>query len=483
MSDDDVYRSHLSLPVPSEDLCGGYTGVHIVRAAQGRKAACGMESSYWLLLACIKSRSGKFNQINCEHTPRARHQEARSNWDDFCFVLLLVFHIFCNKDWLHINTMKERRNTQPLVVRCKLVLVGDVQCGKTAMLQVLAKDCYPETYVPTVFENYTACLELEEQRVELSLWDTSVVLLWPHHIERVSSLSRLSFIDRTDLIPSSTWQAAPSPSPAMDLQTKINLPVLISLVQSDMCRGGRKKGKQTTSSGLYFKMSEMSFDSVKLQRVFSSDSDRLWHVKPRNNCLTPGCKDRSYQTAAAAPQLPVSRAWVGGQGYSHPQICSPYYDNVRPLCYSDSDAVLLCFDISRPDTVDGSLKKWKTEILDFCPSTRILLIGCKTDLRTDVCTLMELSNQKQTPITYEQGSAMAKQLGAEAYLECSAFTSEKSIHSVFRTAAMACINKLQPLPKSSPTRRLSKRLLHLPSKSDLISSTFKKEKAKSCSVM
>lgn len=48
--------------------------------------------------------------------------------------------------------------------------------------------------------------------------------------------------------------------------------------------------------------------------------------------------------------------------------------------------------------------QWKTEILDFCPSTRILLIGCKTDLRTDVCTLMELSNQKQTPIAYEQVS-------------------------------------------------------------------------------
>lgn len=82
-----------------------------------------------------------------------------------------------------------------------------------------------------------------------------------------------------------------------------------------------------------------------------------------------------------------------------------------------------------------------------------------------------------------QGSALAKQLGAEAYLECSAFTSEKSIHSVFRTSAMACLNKLQPLPKPSPTRRLSKRLLHLPSKSDLLSSSFKKEKTKSCSVM
>ncbi|KYO35838.1 hypothetical protein Y1Q_0017288 [Alligator mississippiensis] len=71
--------------------------------------------------------------------------------------------------------MRERRAAAAAaaVARCKLVLVGDVQCGKTAMLQVLAKDCYPETYVPTVFENYTACLEGDETRVELSLWDTS----------------------------------------------------------------------------------------------------------------------------------------------------------------------------------------------------------------------------------------------------------------------------------------------------------------------
>lgn len=232
--------------------------------------------------------------------------------------------------------MKERRAPQPVVVRCKLVLVGDVQCGKTAMLQVLAKDCYPETYVPTVFENYTACLETDEQRVELSLWDTSG---------------------------------------------------------------------------------------------------------------------------------------------------SPYYDNVRPLCYSDSDAVLLCFDISRPETMDSALKKWRTEILDYCPSTRVLLIGCKTDLRTDLSTLMELSHQKQAPISYEQGCAIAKQLGAEIYLEGSAFTSEKSIHSIFRMASMVCLNKPNPVPPKSPVRSLSKRLLHLPSRSELISSTFKKEKAKSCSIM
>ncbi|KAM3657298.1 rho-related GTP-binding protein Rho6 [Ammospiza caudacuta] len=232
--------------------------------------------------------------------------------------------------------MRERRPAPAAPARCKLVLVGDVQCGKTAMLQVLAKDCYPETYVPTVFENYTACLASEEQRVELSLWDTSG---------------------------------------------------------------------------------------------------------------------------------------------------SPYYDNVRPLCYSDSDAVLLCFDVSRPETLDSATKKWKTEILDYCPNTRVLLIGCKTDLRTDLSTLLELSHQKQAPISYEQGCAAARQLGAEGYLECSAFTSEKSVHSIFRAASGLCLSSAAPQPPRSPGRGLSKRLLHLPSRSELISSTFKKEKAKSCSVM
>ncbi|NXE31006.1 RND1 protein, partial [Ardeotis kori] len=188
---------------------------------------------------------------------------------------------------------------------------------------------------------------------------------------------------------------------------------------------------------------------------------------------------------------------------------SPYYDNVRPLCYSDSDAVLLCFDISRPETLDSASKKWKTEILDYCPNTRVLLVGCKTDLRTDLSTLMELSHQKQAPISYEQvgvgvpqqgggwfggatlasrrvglqGCAAARQLGAESYLECSAFTSEKSVHSIFRTVSGICLSKAPLQPPRSPPRSLSKRLLHLPSRSELISSAFKKEKAKSCSVM
>lgn len=32
---------------------------------------------------------------------------------------------------------------------------------------------YPQSYVPTVFENYTASFEIDKRRIELNMWDTS----------------------------------------------------------------------------------------------------------------------------------------------------------------------------------------------------------------------------------------------------------------------------------------------------------------------
>lgn len=48
---------------------------------------------------------------------------------------------------------------------------------------------------------------------------------------------------------------------------------------------------------------------------------------------------------------------------------SAYYDNVRPLAYPDSDAVLICFDISRPETLDSVLKKVSITLTEvrMCP--------------------------------------------------------------------------------------------------------------------
>ncbi|NWS19026.1 RND3 protein, partial [Pachyramphus minor] len=179
---------------------------------------------------------------------------------------------------------------------------------------------------------------------------------------------------------------------------------------------------------------------------------------------------------------------------------SPYYDNVRPLSYPDSDAVLICFDISRPETLDSVLKKassgkhlsiellekpWKGEIQEFCPNTKMLLVGCKSDLRTDVTTLVELSNHRQTPVSYDQGANMAKQIGAATYIECSALQSENSVRDIFHVATLACVNKTNKNVKRNKSQRATKRISHMPGRPELstVATDLRKDKAKSCTVM
>ncbi|KPI38777.1 GTP-binding protein rhoA [Cyphellophora attinorum] len=69
-------------------------------------------------------------------------------------------------------------------IRRKLVIVGDGACGKTCLLIVFSK-YIPRgktttrpirtacVYVPTVFENYVADVEVDGKHVELALWDTA----------------------------------------------------------------------------------------------------------------------------------------------------------------------------------------------------------------------------------------------------------------------------------------------------------------------
>lgn len=68
-------------------------------------------------------------------------------------------------------------------IRKKLVIVGDGACGKTCLLIVFSKDQFPEVYVPTVFENYVADIEVDGKQVTIYF---SFCLLYKHtHIKDI----------------------------------------------------------------------------------------------------------------------------------------------------------------------------------------------------------------------------------------------------------------------------------------------------------
>ncbi|KAM9666483.1 transforming protein RhoA-like isoform 1-T1 [Trichechus inunguis] len=77
-------------------------------------------------------------------------------------------------------------------IRKKLVIVGDGACGKTLLI-VFSKNQFPDMYVPTVFENYVADIEVDRKQVKLALWDTDGQEDYDH-------LRSLFYLDTDDIL-------------------------------------------------------------------------------------------------------------------------------------------------------------------------------------------------------------------------------------------------------------------------------------------
>ncbi|XP_053370130.1 ras-related C3 botulinum toxin substrate 1b isoform X1 [Clarias gariepinus] len=149
------------------------------------------------------------------------------------------------------------------------------------------------------------------------------------------------------------------------------------------------------------------------------------------------------------------------------------YDRLRPLSYPQtvrpfqilymgqafilfrawkpSDVFLICFSLVSPASFENVRAKWYPEVRHHCPNTPIILVGTKLDLRDDKDTIEKLKEKKLTPITYPQGLAMAKEIGAVKYLECSALT-QRGLKTVFDEAIRAV---LCPPPVKKRKRKCS----------------------------
>lgn len=134
------------------------------------------------------------------------------------------------------------------------------------------------------------------------------------------------------------------------------------------------------------------------------------------------------------------------------------FDRLRSLSYSDTQCIMLCFSIDSRDSLENVKNKWVGEIASNTEGVKLVLVALKCDLRTqdnegNVITPNNVRQQQGQAnqngnganlITYEEGLAMAKQIGALRYLECSA-KSNKGVNEAFTEAARVALTSGAPV--------------------------------------
>ncbi|KAH7099842.1 P-loop containing nucleoside triphosphate hydrolase protein [Auriculariales sp. MPI-PUGE-AT-0066] len=112
---------------------------------------------------------------------------------------------------------------------------------------------------------------------------------------------------------------------------------------------------------------------------------------------------------------------------------------LRPLSYPQTDVFLICFKVSAPYTFRNVKEAWLPEIDWFCPGIPFIIVGTQTDLRNDDRELERLTKRKESPVNSTDGEQLANELGAAAYVECSALT-RHGIRNVFDTTIRAALD-------------------------------------------
>lgn len=104
---------------------------------------------------------------------------------------------------------------------------------------------------------------------------------------------------------------------------------------------------------------------------------------------------------------------------------------------------MLCFSIDSPDSLENVQSKWVGEIADHCDGVKLVLVALKCDLRNTEDDTEEESHhpyqQQKRLISYDEGLAVAKKVGALRYLECSA-KKNRGVNEAFSEAARCALN-------------------------------------------
>ncbi|KAF9632660.1 Ras GTPase [Lasiodiplodia theobromae] len=117
------------------------------------------------------------------------------------------------------------------------------------------------------------------------------------------------------------------------------------------------------------------------------------------------------------------------------------FDRLRSLSYDDTHAIMLCFSVDSPDSLENVETKWVGEIAENCPGVKLVLVALKCDLREQTDGDDEDGQQGEKPalINYDQGLKVAEKIRALRYLECSAMKN-RGVNEAFTEAARVALS-------------------------------------------
>lgn len=80
----------------------------------------------------------------------------------------------------------------------------------------------------------------------------------------------------------------------------------------------------------------------------------------------------------------------------------PNFSSVRPISYPNTDIFLMCFSLVDFFSFDSIADYWVPEVKKHNPTTPILLVGTKLDLRNDEETMEKLRKHSMRPVKHEE---------------------------------------------------------------------------------
>ena len=125
------------------------------------------------------------------------------------------------------------------------------------------------------------------------------------------------------------------------------------------------------------------------------------------------------------------------------------FSHLRPLCYPNLDAVLICFSVVDFASYENIKTRWSKEIKRHCPGVPVILVGTQIDKREDSAVTKELKSRGLKTLSRSDGIKLASLIKATTYVECSALR-KLNVKNAFDEAIAAALELGSSSRKKSP---------------------------------